>query len=227
MLSPGRAGAVRYYEVVLTEGRDGLALPLLYEQTRPFMSPRFVAAGPRLDGVSYHSPGKFVNRLLTSAALRAACYLGGTAAVVAPDGDFSAAAALTLYCGQVRCISPAQRPVPAGAEWQPGLDALDGCGIVLSFSGLAGLGLPRAADLAHAVIFTAAPEHFPAGLVIDGALPRLPPTLHDLPDGVERTAFLAACWELNGLYGLGELPPLRLFSRGRPVGFDDVTDAVS
>jgi len=204
-----RAGAVRYYEIFLRPGRDGGAKALLFEQMRPFMSPRPVAGGLRLPEIVYFSPENFVREVLLNTALRCACYLGGVVGVIEPSGDLSAAVRFERFCETVII------------DTETGFDPLSDCSMLISFSGLAGLGTPPAEVLERAVIFTNAPDFFAAGLTVDWVLPAIPPAV-DVPAEVDPTEFIAACHTLSGMYGLALLPPKKLFSRGKVISFTDI-----
>lgn len=204
-----RAGAVRYYEIYLRPGRDGEAEALLFEQMRPFMSPRPVAGGPRLPEIVYFSPENYIKEVLLNTALRCACYLGGIIGVIEPSGDRLIAMRFERFCETVLI------------DAKSGFEALSDCNMVISFSGLAGLGIPPAEVIEHAVIFTNAPDFFAAGMTVDWVLPAIPPAVA-VPAEVDPTEFIAACHTLSGMYGLAALPPHKLFSRGKVISFSDI-----
>lgn len=229
-LQKGSVGPLRYYEIGLTVGRDGedAAVSLLYEQIRPFMSPRLICGGARLDGVEYFSPSELVNELLLQTALKAACYLGGIASVISPGPDgLQSAARFLPYCSEVRLITPSRigTTVP-GVDLCGSVGALEGSTVIVALSGFAGIELPAQRDLAHAAVFTNCPQAFCGGLVIDAVTPRLPPALREPPPLVSRLDFAGACYSLCGMYGLSSLTPLHIFSGKRAVGFDDIVERV-
>ena len=204
-----RVGAVRYYEIFLRPGRDGEAEALLFEQMRPFMSPRPVAGGLRLSEIVYFSPENFIREMLLNTALRCACYLGGMVGVIEPSGDTSIAMRFERFCETVLI------------DAESGFEAISDCNMIISFSGLAGLGAPPAEKIARAVIFTNAPDFFAAGLTVDWAIPAIPSAVA-VPAEVDPTDFIAACHTLSGMYGLAALPPKKLFSRGKVISYEDI-----
>lgn len=204
-----RVGAVRYYEIFLRPGRDGEAEALLFEQMRPFMSPRPVAGGIRLPEIAYFSPDNYIKEVLLNTALRCACYIGGMVGVIEPSGDLSVAMKFERFCETVLI------------DAKSGFEAISDCNMIISFSGLAGLGAPPAEVIQRAVIFTNAPDFFAAGLTVDWVLPAIPPAVA-VPAEVDPTDFIAACHSLSGMYGLAALPPRKLFSRGKVISFTDI-----
>lgn len=204
-----RVGAVRYYEIYLRPGRDGDAEALLFEQMRPFMSPRPVAGGVRLPDITYFSPDHYIKEVLLNTALRCACYIGGMVGVIEPSGDGSVATKFKRFCETVLI------------DAETGFGAIPDCNMIISFSGLAGLGAPPAEAVERAVIFTNAPDFFTAGLTVDRVLPAIPPAVV-VPPEVDPTEFIAACHTLSGMYGLAALPPQKLFSRGKVISFADI-----
>lgn len=204
-----RAGAVRYYEVYLRPGRDGEAESLLFEQMRPFMCPRPVAGGIRLPEIVYFSPDVYIREVLLNTAMRCACYIGGMIGVIEPSGDRSMVMRFERVCETVLI------------DANSGFEALSDCNMIISFSGLAGLGAPPAEKIQRAVIFTNAPDFFAAGMTVDRVSPAIPPALA-IPAEVDPTDFIAACHTLSGMYGLAALPPNKLFSRGKVISFTDI-----
>lgn len=217
------SGAVRYCEIFLKPGRDGLAVQLLREHTAPFMSPRLVAVGAAPEGISTVGVRDFVNAVLLQTALRCAVYMGGIVGVVEPSGDDRAAVKFLPYCGEVRLVTAKEAP-PRGDGIVVCREIYDlkGCNIIVALSGLAGFPLPQYGDIKDAVIFTGMPDMFNGGLVIDSIKPRIPTTVMPLPEGVDALTYAAACYSLCGMYGLAALTPLQLLSRGKPVGFDKI-----
>ncbi|MBQ3140652.1 MAG: hypothetical protein IJC25_01680 [Clostridia bacterium] len=221
-------GALRYYEVELTVGKDGpgAALALLYEQIRPFMSPRLLCGGERLEGVQYFRPAELTDELLTQTALKVACYLGGVATVISPSPDaVSTAKRFVPYCSEVRLITPFSVAEAEDVAVLHEISAVQDSTVVLALSGFAGISLPARQHLRSTAVFTNCPQYFCDGLVIDGAEPRLPQTLKP-PPSVSRCDLAGACYSLCGMRGLASLTPLRLFSGRRAVGFDDIVERV-
>lgn len=224
------SGPLRYYEVELTVGRDGEreAAALLYEQIRPFMSPRLLCGGGRLEGAEYFRPTELIGELLTQTALKAACYLGGVASVISPAADgLELAERFVPYCSEVRLITPfSGAKAVDGVEVCGDVSALEDSTVIVALSGFAGVALPAQRHLAHAAVFTNCPQYFCGGLVIDGVYPRLPDSLRAVPPMIDRTDFAGACYSLCGMRGLASLTPLRIFSGKRAVGFDDIVERV-
>ena len=129
--------------------------------------------------------------------------------VIEPSGDRLIAIRFERFCETVLI------------DAKSGFEALSDCNMVISFSGLAGLGIPPAEVIERAVIFTNAPDFFAAGLTVDWILPAIPPVVA-VPAEVDPTDFIAACHTLSGMYGLAALPPRKLFSRGKVISFADI-----
>lgn len=173
------------------------------------MSPRPVAGGVRLPEIAYFTPDNFIREVLLNTALRCACYIGGMVGVIEPSGDLSVAARFERLCETVLIDAAA------------GFEALADCNMIISFSGLAGLGAPPAELTERAVIFTNAPDFFAAGLTIDRVLPAIPPAV-TVPAEVDPTDFIAACHTLSGMYGLAAMPPRKLLSHGKAISYEDI-----